>query len=319
MYRVLKLNESDNLNEARTHRVLSRGDVYINPNGVKVQIIDVDNEHLLDGEPQVTYRFLDTNETKCYKNSSVVSFINDNGYALDESALTEDIEDDIEDAEQAEDNIEDAQDTIDSEEDQEENPVEEENELDKKLDELREVLPDLNLRLYQVTNKEKPADNFYFIGKVAEDTNDVLMLVDNKPEEVNDDNDILAAPIADEDDLEEAIPGTDEQIEQAKEESKEKGLYTEEEEPEEILEPLEDRFDYVKIPNRFEEFKTLIPRYGEDLNPDHQAIMDYLMNCLIEIDPEAAEEIKKDAEADEEVPVPVEDIEFGEEEPIDEN
>ena len=58
--------------------------------------------------------------------------------------------------------------------------------LDTQLEDLREVLPDLDLNLYQVTNKEDTNKIFYFIGKVADDTNDVLMLVDNNPTEDED-------------------------------------------------------------------------------------------------------------------------------------
>ena len=57
------------LQEVRVNRKLNKGDQFKNPNGVVVTIIDVDEEHLLDGEPQVTYRFEDSKETKCYKQS----------------------------------------------------------------------------------------------------------------------------------------------------------------------------------------------------------------------------------------------------------
>lgn len=380
---------------------------------------------------------------------------------LNESAKLTEADEEVKDKEQEEDAIlDDQNDIIDSEEEQDENPIEEESELDKQLDELREILPDLNLRLYQITNKENLNDTFYIIGKVAEDSNDTLMLVDNKPEEVNDDSLDIDEPIVQDNDeeleestlkeadvteiltvtngtdskefdfnsldfgfgdgdyfyngkstgaqigfywveekgekfidhlylnlnkaddsddegewdyigslqnitpeeelkvtlsnedydkflkwydacnsdktyyndeestlLEAIIPGTDAQIRQAKEESKEKGLYSESEEDEEIVEPLEDRFDYIKIPLRFEDFKTINPRYGEDLNPDHQAIMDYLMNCLIELDPKAAEEVQNNLSNNMEDELPleipdeenIEDIQNGEEDLEDEN
>lgn len=217
-------------------------------------------------------------------------------------------------------NQEDMEDVVDSEEDQEENPVEEESELDKQLDELRDILVDLDLNLYRVASKENPNNVIYIVGKVADESNDTLMLVDTKPEEVNTDLDIGDIDIADEEDIEvdEAISGTDAQIEDAKKDSKEKGLYSEDEEVE--LETPEERFDFVKLPKKFDEINKLNPRYGEDLTPDHQALVDYLMNCLIEVNPEAAEELAND----EGLPVPEDDINVDididrEEDLIDEN
>ena len=65
--------------EARVHRVLNKGDRFQNKNGVIATIIDVDNEHLLDGQPQVTYRFND-GAPKCYPMNSVNDMLNDCGY-----------------------------------------------------------------------------------------------------------------------------------------------------------------------------------------------------------------------------------------------
>ena len=72
--------------EERKYRALNKGDQFKNPQGVILTIIDVDTEHLLDGEPQVTYRFEDgSNTVKCYKQSSVNSMLNQNKYELQES------------------------------------------------------------------------------------------------------------------------------------------------------------------------------------------------------------------------------------------
>lgn len=78
------LNESKEVKtEERVNRVLHKGDRFENPNGVVCTIIDVDNEHLLDGEPQVTYEI--GRDTKCYKMSSVNGMLNQNKYELQES------------------------------------------------------------------------------------------------------------------------------------------------------------------------------------------------------------------------------------------
>lgn len=170
-------------------------------------------------------------------------------------------------------NQENADEIVDSEQNQEENPLDEETELDVQLNELRDVLIDLDLNLYQVINKEDTNDIIYIIGKVAEESNDVLMLVDTKPEE---DELITDEPIEmedDEEDIKEDATDTDVATIETNEED-------------------ENRFDFVKLPIKFEEINKLNPRYGTDITPDHQAIMDYLMNCLIEVNPERAEEIQ---------------------------
>ena len=205
-------------------------------------------------------------------------------FKLNEAEDDEEIIDNIEDTEEANEEL---QDTVADEENQEENPVEEDNLLDNQLNELRDVLVDLDLNLYRIASKEDPNNVIYIIGKVAENSNDVLMLVDNKPEEIN--NEIeLDTPIADDIKTDEVL-----------------------EDDEEITEPTEEditedenRFDFVVLPKSFDEINKLNPRYGEDLTPDHEAIMDYLMNCLIEVNPEAAEELQNQ---DEEVPEEVAD------------
>lgn len=161
------------------------------------------------------------------------------------------------------DDTDDMEDIVDTENNQEENPIsdEETNSYGAQLDELREVLPDLNLNLYQIINKENENDVIYIIGKVSDDSDDILMLVDTKPTDINNDStdNIEDTPLSD------TIN--------------------------EDTSDLEDRFDYVLLPNTYEEINTLNPRYGEGLNPDHQAIMDYLMNCLVEINPNATDDI----------------------------
>lgn len=222
---------------------------------------------------------------------------------LKESTLNEDLEDEEEKEEEIEQAEDDLEDTLDSEEDQEENPVEEESELDKQLDELRKVLVDLDLNLYQVTSKEDPNNSIYIIGKVAEDTTDTLMLIDTKPEE-HDNVKVEDEPIEQESQEEpiEDIPNEENDIVEPDE--KEEPI-----ENEEKLETPEERFDFVVLPKTFAEINELNPRYGEELTPDHEAIMDYLMNCLIEMDPEAAEEVQDDLAGDnletpEDLPLP---------------
>lgn len=223
-------------------------------------------------------------------------------FKLNEAAEDEEeILDNIEDTEEANEEL---QDTIDDEENQEENPVEEDSVLDDQLNELRDVLVDLDLNLYRIASKENSNNVIYIIGKVAENSEDVLMLVDNKPEEINNDVEI-EKPIA-------------QDIKEESEEDEELDNETED----------ENRFDFVVLPKSFDEINKLNPRYGEELNPDHEAIMDYLMNCLIEINPEAAEELQNKEEnpediADEnsiETPIDIDiDEELGEEDLKDED
>ncbi len=266
-----------------------------------------------------------------------------------ESAKLTEADDEIEDlkdkAKEDIENQEELEDTIDSEEDQEENPVEEESKLDTQLNELRDILVDLDLNLYQITDKEDLNNSVYIIGKVADESNDVLMLVDTNPSEANSEEIPEEEPIMDKIDTDEDLKEADEKTYKDKDEAeyyrnkelyansnlarhkeamekaakacKEKGIKLKEaeeievsEEPEEDNETeLEQRFDFVKLPNTFEEINKLNPRYGNELTPDHEAIVEYLMNCLIEINPEAAEELQK--EDNEETPIePDEDIDL---------
>lgn len=157
---------------------------------------------------------------------------------------------------------------------QDETPTEDEEEnstLDKQLDELRDILPDLDLNLYQVTSKENPNSSFYFIGKVADDSNKVLMLVDNKPVENDDEN--LPIEVEEDDDSNIEPVENDETSEDEEEDN---------------------RFDFVIVPDKFDDFTKLNPRYGDELNPDHDAVMDYLMKCLVEVNPEKAQDLNQD-------------------------
>ena len=196
---------------------------------------------------------------------------------LDADDEEQDIRDDLEAAE-------DIEDIIDSEEDQEENPIEERSELDIQLDELREILIDLDLNLYQITDKENENNVFYIIGKVSDVNNNVLMLVDGKPEDINDE------------DISNQVEPLESQVDDETNIEEDDNLENNEEDEEEHKSELEKRFDFVNLPKSLSEINKLNPRYGEDLTPDHDAVMEYLMNCLIEINPEAAEELQNGEE-----------------------
>lgn len=221
-----------------------------------------------------------TEDDETLKNKYHINESQDLTEADEDEEELEDIQDDVkEDLE----NQKELEDTIDSEEDQEENPVEEESELDTQLNELRDILVDLDLKLYQITDKEDLNNSVYIIGKVADDSNDVLMLVDTKPEEVNSEEIPDEEPIINNVDVDTDIEEDEEvEVEDTEKETE-----------------LEQRFDFVKLPNSFEEVNKLNPRYGEGLTPDHEAITEYLMNCLVEMNPEAAEELQKEEEPEE--------------------
>lgn len=204
-----------------------------------------------------------------------------------ESAMTEDVDTgkDLEN-DSVDEVVDDIQDETTAEEEEETST------LDTQLEDLREVLPDLELNLYQVTDKEDKNKVFYFIGKVAEDSNDLLMLIDNNPSEEVDEPSNIDNELP-EDETEEVDDLTDEE--------------TKIEEPELDDESKEDRFDFMKVPLKYEDFATLNPRYGNEMNPDHEAIMEYLMKCLVEENPERAEELSKEdnVEADDSTKVPL--------------
>lgn len=78
-----KIENLGKLEETRVNRTLHKGDRFVNPNGAEIKIISVDNEHLIDGEPQVTYQI--GKDYKCYRQSSVNATIDQNNYKLQES------------------------------------------------------------------------------------------------------------------------------------------------------------------------------------------------------------------------------------------
>ena len=260
MYRILKLNESAKLKEAEEFRYITNHGIGPGtlPDGVYIRSEDLEN-----GKTAIYLnRPLTAEELEKYDIKPE--------WIQESENLTEDEEDQ-----------EEIEDIVDSEEDQEENPIEEQTTLDTQLDELREILVDLDLNLYQIISKEDKNNIIYIIGKVADNSNDILMLVDTKPEEIN--NEIEPEePLIDKVELDDS----------------------EEPEVEEPEEKDEQRFDFVVLPKVFDEINKLNPRYGDDLNPDHEAIIDYLMNCLVEINPEAAEELQKEKEeiSTEEIP-----------------
>lgn len=201
---------------------------------------------------------------------------------LETDKAIKDDEETAEDIINAEETEEDLEDTIDSEEDQDENPVEEESLLDQQLDEIREVLVDLDLRLYKIIND---AEEFYILGRLDPVSNRVEMLVDTQPANtMNVDIEPDGTETAEQTIIDNKINSVTNGID------------------------IATRFDYVTLPTKFEQIKDMFPRYGEDLTPDHEAIMEYLMNLLIEQNPRAAkeraEEESKPADVEE---VPVED------------
>ena len=117
--------------------------------------------------------------------------------------------------------------------------------VDKDLDDLRDVLVDLDWKLYMLTQGDKD-DVCYIIGRInGEDTE---MLVSNPN------------------------PTTDEQS-----------------------------FDWIELPlayNTVLSYDTIYGKKdenGEDIRPNHEAIMDYLMSSLEETDPEKYEELQNNS------------------------
>jgi hypothetical protein len=318
-------NESENLTEKEGHKYIiamsksSIKDIANNESDLDAYITDIfTGDQVEDSTKEIGYSFSPTkNKAKLfdskYEANDIANKIKNNypewgtvaAILADSQDLTEaddeELEDKLDDLEDTIEANDDLQDTVDSEEEQEENPVEEESELDTKLDELREILVDLDLNLYRIASKEDTNNVIYVIGKVAEESNETLMLIDKKPEDVNKEE--IEEPIINnieepEKDIEEGSGESEEVIEEPSEE--------------EVKSELESRFDFVVLPKSFDEINKLNPRYGEDLTPDHEAIVEYLMNCLIETNPEAAEELQnKDLETAEEIPAePVEDLEL---------
>lgn len=170
--------------------------------------------------------------------------------------------DEKEDKEDEEEIKQDQEETIDSEEDQDENPVDEDNNiLDTQLNELRDILIDLDdLRLYKITGED---DEFYIIGKMSDNSDNVEMLVDTQPID-------------------------------ADEPSETKPSLT----PEEI----KVKYQFTTLPDKIELIKDMNPKYTEEGNPRHEELIEYLMNLLLEQNPEAAEDINNDEDVDIEEP-----------------
>ena len=196
-----------------------------------------------------------------------------------ESVMTEDVDTGKdEENDSAEEIADDMQDETGAEEE------EKDSQLDAQLEDLREVLPDLDLNLYQVTNKEDTNKIFYFIGKVADDSNDILMLVDKNPSEDDEEPSVIINEIPLEDNSNEVDDLEDTEVENQ--------TNTEDDESK------EERFDFVKIPRRYDDLATMSPRYGDELNPNHEDIMEYLMRCLVKVNPNRAEEINSEKDID---------------------
>ena len=314
MYKKLKLVESAKLTEAKVTDYVSEDELaeLIKNNSIlnvvnDFRVLDDMYIEITTDMGKSIYKVVknDDGKLEAYWSDKDGKALGDS-FVLKESvnlteADEEELEDRIDDLEDTIETNDDLQDTVDSEEEQDENPVEEESELDTKLDELREILVDLDLNLYRIASKEDSNNVIYIIGKVAEDSNDTLMLIDTKPEDVNKEE--IEEPIINN------IEEPEKDIEEGSSESEE---VIEEPSEEEVKSELESRFDFIVLPKSFEEINKLNPRYGEDITPDHEAIIEYLMNCLIEINPEAAEELQsKDLEIADEIPAePVEDLEL---------
>lgn len=286
MYRVLKLKEAEEHNEKfdkcqatlpldnyHSMGIIVSEDgesvqyMYSNGNDVYESIIEYDEE----GNP-----FFKDEEGEKWM---ISDFMRTNFGESEKLNESDEEKEELEDIEQAEETEEDLEDTVDSEEGQEENPVEEESTLDQQLDEIREVLVDLDLRLYKIMNNE---EEFYIIGRLDPMSNQVEMLVDTQPA------DTMNVSIE---------PDGSETAEQTLKDSEETNL------PDKDID-IATRFDYIKLPTKFEQIKDMFPRYGEDLTPDHEAIMEYLMNLLIEQNPRAAKERAEEQEDnDEEIPI----------------
>lgn len=289
MYRVLKLKEAEESEERnekfdKCQAILpldnyhSMG-IIVSEDGETVQymysngndVYESDVEYDEEGNPF----FKDENGEKWM----ISEFMRTNFGESEKLTEAEDDEEELEDEEKAEETEEDLEDTVDSEEDQEENPVEEESTLDQQLDEIRDVLVDLDLRLYKIMNNE---EEFYIIGRLDPISNQVEMLVDTQPADTMNVN---------------VEPDGSETAEQTLKDDEETNL------PDKDID-IATRFDYIKLPVKFEQIKDMFPRYGEDLTPDHEAIMEYLMNLLIEQNPRAAKERAEEQEDNaEEIPI----------------
>lgn len=122
--------------------------------------------------------------------------------------------------------------------------------VDKDLDDLRDVLVDLDWKLYMLTQGGKD-DVCYIIGRINGEDTEMLVSSPN--------------------------PTTDEQS-----------------------------FDWIELPLSYNTVLSYDTVYGkkdengEDIRPNHEAIMDYLMSSLEEVDPDKYEELQNDSDDNEE-------------------
>lgn len=122
--------------------------------------------------------------------------------------------------------------------------------VDKDLDDLRDILVDLDWKLYMLTQGGKD-DVCYIIGRINGEDTEMLVSSPN--------------------------PTTDEQS-----------------------------FDWIELPLSYNTVLSYDTVYGkkdengEDIRPNHEAIMDYLMSSLEETDPDKYEELQNDFDDNEE-------------------
>lgn len=122
--------------------------------------------------------------------------------------------------------------------------------VDKDLDDLRDVLVDLDWKLYMLTQGGKD-DVCYIIGRINGEDTEMLISSPN--------------------------PTMDEQS-----------------------------FDWIELPLSYNTVLSYGTVYGkkdengEDIRPNHEAIMDYLMSSLEEVDPDKYEELQNDSDDNEE-------------------
>lgn len=131
-------------------------------------------------------------------------------------------------------------------------------------------------------------DEFYILGKVSDHSNDVEMLVDTQPADVYDNPEDSGM----------SLDKTQDDIDINSNESKENDSDDNLDVPEVDSEEIKTKYDFVPLPKKMDMIKDMYPKYGEDLNPKHEELIEYLMNLLIEQNPEAAEEVGNDEDVE---------------------
>lgn len=190
---------------------------------------------------------------------------------------------------QDEENTAELEDVVDEEKTEDDETL-----VDSKLNELREILPDLNLSLYRIANNEK--DIYYIIGKLDDDGESILMLTERNPEKDTETTEPIKTKDADE-----VIQNEDE------DEEVEKVDVSMSDE----IEDINKEYEFVTLPYELDNVLKLAPIYSnndENKLPNHDKLMDYLMQQLIEIDPDKAEEIKSGKDVEDEIEVADEEI-----------